>query len=152
VKLRVYSASLWISPVGGAERRAADGALEAELGAVVGEQRHGIVGPRQGQRLDRLEDLDRPGGIGESAAADVGEVQRAGGARRPSGSRRSSSTTSPTTATSAGTSGINGTLLIKPVAQGDSLQIVCIGRTGGSDEIAWEIRAHLRAEASEGEA
>ena len=56
--------------------RLADGAVEAELGAVVGEDGVEVVGPGLGQGLDRLEDLDRPGRPGQAGpAADVGEVQ-----------------------------------------------------------------------------
>src|SRR3546814_1727966 len=39
----------------------AEGVIEAELGAVVGEDGVEVLLPGAGERLDRLKDLDRPG-------------------------------------------------------------------------------------------
>ena len=56
--------------------RLADGPLEPELGAVVGEDRVEVIEPGLGQRLDGLQDLDGAGGAGQlGALADVEEVE-----------------------------------------------------------------------------
>ena len=48
----------------GGSGRLADGPLEPELGAVVGDDRVEVIEPGLGQRLDGLQDLDRAGGTG----------------------------------------------------------------------------------------